>query len=52
MASFSGSEGVPPDRPFPFPGVQDYLLEGTAVYIGTLSARSAQGPLRLFRLLP
>ena len=43
MASLSGSEGVPPDRPFPFPGVQDYLLEGTAVYIGTLSARSAAG---------
>ena len=45
MASHSGSEGVPPDRPFPFPGVQDYLLEGTAVYIGTLSAKSAAGAL-------
>ena len=41
MATPSGSEGLPPDRPFPFPGVQDYLLEGTAVYIGTLTARTA-----------
>ena len=43
-ASQSGSEKLAPDRPFPFPGVQDYLLEGTAVHIGTLQApRAAEG---------
>ena len=46
MASQSGSEELAPDRPFPCPGVQDNLPEGTAVHIGTLqAARATEGSL-------
>ncbi|OLP82738.1 hypothetical protein AK812_SmicGene36576 [Symbiodinium microadriaticum] len=44
MASQSGSEELAPDRPFPFPGVQDYLLEGTAVHMHRVVAGSADDP--------
>ena len=43
MATPSGSEQLHPDRPFPFPGIQDYLLEGTNVFVGTLTAPAAAG---------
>ena len=43
MATPSGSEQLSPEHPFPFPGIQDYLLEGIAVYVGTLTAPAATG---------
>ena len=43
MATPSRSELLGPEHPFPFPGVQDYLLEGTAVHIGELTAPASAG---------